>query len=95
MHLGRTALRGSVLALCAAGTLALGVGSASASTLTSAPQAAAISSHHPVDRWHYCNGWHYHGDWRCHGDRWDYCDGWSYHGDWHHGEWRCHGDHWD
>ena len=90
MHLGRTALRGSVLAFCTASALTLGVGAASASTLTPAPQAAAISSSHPPDCWD-CDGWRHHGDWRCYGDGWGYyCDGWRYHGGWH-----CHGDCWD
>jgi hypothetical protein len=90
MHLGRTALRGSVLAFCAASALTLGVGAASASTLNLAPQAAAISSSHPADCWD-CDGWRHHGDWRCYGDGWGYyCDDWRYHGGW-----RCHGDCWD
>jgi hypothetical protein len=90
MHLGRTALRGSVLAVCAASALTLGMGAASASTLTVAPQAATISVSHPADCWD-CDGWRHHGDWRCYGDGWGYyCGDWRYHGGW-----RCHGDCWD
>ena len=72
MHLGRTALRGSVLALCAAGAVALGVGSASASTVTPAPQGSGISSG-PVYRadWDYCDDWNHRGDGPCRGDRLD------------------------
>ena len=74
MHLGRTALRGSALALCTAGALALGVSSASASTLTPAPQVAVISSNHPVYRMHrdYCDDWNHRGDRRCRADRWSW-----------------------
>lgn len=82
MHVSRTALRGSTLALCAAGALALGVGSASASTLTPAPQAAALSSSHPVYRWDYCDDWNRRGDGRCRGDRWNW-DGQR----WNHDRW--------
>jgi hypothetical protein len=80
MHLSRTALRGSILALCAAGAVALGAGSASASTLTPAPQAAATSSSRPpVYHGDYCDDWNHRGDGRCHGDRWNW-DGhrWSH-----------------
>lgn len=87
MQFGRTALRGIVLALCAAGALVLGMGSASASTVTPAPQTAAISSGYSGDCWHYCDDrYHHRGHWHHHGDRWHYCDDWDHH---HYHDWRC------
>ncbi|MGH8917829.1 MAG: hypothetical protein ACRD0H_05730, partial [Actinomycetes bacterium] len=85
-------LRGSVLALGAAGALTLGMGSASASTPTFTPTTAARvttlgSSHsmYPVDR---CDNWN-DEDW----NDWNHGD--FNHGDFNHGDWRCYQGHWD
>lgn len=71
MHLGRIAAQGGALALCAAGVLTLGAGTAAASTPTPAPQLAAATSAQPTfyprD---FCDDWGHRGDRRCHGDRW-------------------------
>jgi hypothetical protein len=87
MHLGRTALRGSVVALGVAGAVALGVGTASASTLTPAPRAATVSSSYLVNRGDYCDDWNHRRDGRCRGDRWNW-DG--PHHRWNHDRWDGH-----
>jgi hypothetical protein len=89
MHLGRTARRGSALALCTASALTLGIGSASASTPTPAPQVAATSSSQAIylsDR-DFCDDWNHRGDKRCHGDRWNW-DAHLHH--WNHDRWDGH-----
>lgn len=89
MHLGRTALQGSALALCTAGALTLSMGSASASTPTSPLQEAAISSSHatyPTGR-DFCDDWGHRGDWRCHADRWNWDN--RFHR-WDHDRWDGH-----
>ena len=86
MHLGRTALRGGVLALCTAGAVALAVGSASASPLAPVPQAATFSSSQvTVADWDYCDDWNHRSDGACRGDRWT----WDGH-NWIHDRWDGH-----
>ena len=86
MHLGRTARRGSALALGTAGAVVLGGGWASASTLTPAPQAAALSASpgYHAD-WDYCDDWNHRGEGPCGGDRWT----WDGH-NWIHDRWDGH-----
>ena len=95
MHLGRTARRGGAFALCAAGALTLGVGSASASTLTPAPQAAVVSSSQVyLADWDYCDDWNHRGDGQCRGDRWTW-DGRNWiHDRWDGHRWNHRGDFW-
>ena len=95
MHLGRTALRGGVLALCTAGAVALAVGSASASPLAPVPQAATFSSSQvTVADWDYCDDWNHRGDGACRGDRWTW-DGHNWiHDRWDGQRWNRRGDFW-
>jgi hypothetical protein len=88
MNLGRVARRGSALALCTAGALALGVGSASASVLTPAPQAATTSASQVYRAdWDYCDDWNHRSDWQCRGDRWSWDEA---HHCWIHDRWDGH-----
>ena len=96
MYLGRTARRGSALALGVASAVTLGVSSASASTLTPVPQVAAISSSQPGYRmdWDYCDDWNHRGEGPCRGDRWSW-DGRNWNHDrWDGRQWNRRGDFW-
>ena len=87
MHVGRI-IRGTSLALGAAGALALGAGTASASTPTQAPELTAFTAVQPT--WHprdFCDDWNHRGDRRCHGDRWNWDN--RYHR-WDHDRWDGH-----
>jgi hypothetical protein len=75
MHLGRIALKGSALALCAAGAMTVTAGTALASTPTSAPQPATLSStvaNYPSYIRDFCDDYGHRGDRRCHQDRWNW-----------------------
>lgn len=95
MHLGRRALRGSALALGTASAVVLGGGWASASTLTPAPQAAALraSQVYHAD-WDYCDDWGHRGEGPCGADRWSW-DGHNWiHDRWDGQSWNRRGDYW-
>ena len=84
MHLSRTAI-------FAAGALVSGMGSASASMLTSAPQTADVSSDQVYRAdWDYCDDWNHRGDAHCRGDRWTWD---AAHHRWVHDRWDGH--HWN
>ena len=88
MHRGRTALRGSVLALCTAGAVALGAGSASANQLTPALRGSVVSSNQVYRAdWDYCDDWNHRDDEHCRGDRWTWDED---HHHWVHDRWDGH-----
>jgi hypothetical protein len=79
-------IRNLALVLGAASALlvgGLGVGSASAETLSPEQGAQSAAAWHPRD---FCDQWNHRGDWRCRSyDRW----GWDGHR-WHHWRWNGH-----
>lgn len=90
MHVGRI-IRATALALCAAGAMTLGAGTASASTPTQAPGLTALTVNQPT--WHprdFCDDWNHRRDPRCHGDRWNWDNRWHR---WNHDRWDGH--HWN